>query len=220
MTEELQNNQATPQISDKELNFRALENKYKRELENERMARMEAEKKSQELERNRASARDDDDDDDDDEHYIPKKKFKKEQARLSNEIKTSTQQEIKQAVAQAIEKERTDAWLNTNNDFENVMKNADKLVIEHPELAQQLLKMPDNFDRQKLVYYNIKKLGLDKPKQPEKSTQERIDENRRSPYYQPSGVSNSPYTTQGDFSPSGQKAAYDKIQQLKKSLRM
>jgi hypothetical protein len=39
MTEE---NQVAAPVSDKELNFRALENKYRRELENERTARMEA----------------------------------------------------------------------------------------------------------------------------------------------------------------------------------
>jgi hypothetical protein len=171
------------------------------------------------LEKSRRSY-DDDEDEDDDEPYLAKKKFKKEQAKLSQELKQTTQQDIQRAVQEAIEKERTEAWLDNNKDFEETMKNADKLVIEHPELAQQLLKMPNNFDRQKLVYYNIKKLGLDRAKAPEKTAQERIDENRRSPYYQPSGIGNAPHSVNGDFSLTGQKAAYEKMQQLKKNLRL
>jgi hypothetical protein len=215
MTEE---NQPVSQDSSKEFNFRALENKYKRELEAERIARMEAEKKAADLERSRQSYQEDEDDDDD--PYLAKKKFKKEKEKLSQEIKQNTQQDIQKAVYEAIEKERTEAWLDNNKDFEETMKNADKLVLEHPELAQQLLKMPNNFDRQKLVYYNIKKLGLDRPKQPQQTAQEKIDANRRTPYYQPSGIGNAPHQVQGDFSLSGQKAAYDKIQELKKNLRI
>jgi hypothetical protein len=63
-------------------------------------------------------------------------------------------------------------------------------------------------------------LELDKPKKTPPSIQEKIDQNRRSPYYQPSGMANSPYSSHGDFSHEGQKQAYEKMQALKKSLRL
>jgi len=80
--------------------------------------------------------------------------------------------------------------------------------------------MPAGFERQKLVYKNIKALGLHKEKPRESTIQEKIDANRRSPYYQPSNVGSSPYGGTGDFSNNGQKNAYDKMQELKNRLRL
>ena len=90
----------------------------------------------------------------------------------------------------------------------------------NPELAESILEMPEGFERQKLVYKNIKALGLHKPAEKQASIQDKIDANRRSPYYQPTGVSAGPYAGTGDFSKSGQKNAYDKMQQLKAQLRI
>jgi len=89
-----------------------------------------------------------------------------------------------------------------------------------PELAESILEMPEGFERQKLVYKNIKALGIHKPAMKEPSIQEKVDANRRSPYYQPSGVSTAPYSQVGDFSNTGQKQAYEKMQQLKSQLRI
>jgi hypothetical protein len=80
--------------------------------------------------------------------------------------------------------------------------------------------MPDTFARQKLVYKNIKALGLHRPEAKAPSVQEKIDANRKSPYYQPSGVGTAPYQSVGDFSAGGQKQAYDKMQELKNRLRI
>jgi hypothetical protein len=220
MTEELQNNQAAQseinKISDKELNFRALENKYKRLLEEERNARLEAEKRAQEIERMKQMHQDDDEDDDD--PYLNKKRFKKETARMSEELKNVTKKEIQNAIQEAIQKEREEAWIRQNSDFMDVMKHADKLVLELPDLAESILKMPDNFERQKLVYNTIKNLSLHKPK--DTSIQDKIDANRKGAHYQPSGVGTGGYSIQGDFSMGGQKAAYEKMQQLKSQLRL
>jgi hypothetical protein len=79
--------------------------------------------------------------------------------------------------------------------------------------------MPDTFERQKLVYKNIKAFGLDRPEAKQPSIQEKIDSNKRSPYYQPSGVGSAPYASAGDFSASGQKQAYDKMKELQNRLR-
>ena len=100
------------------------------------------------------------------------------------------------------------------------MKHAQKLVDKDPELAETILEMPDTFERQKLVYKSIKSLGLHKPEESKESIQSKIDANRRTPYYQPSGVASAPYASQGDFSPAGQKNAYDKLKELKNRLRL
>ena len=57
MTEETQNNQVSQSQAEPtqaQLNFRALENKYKRQLEEEKQARLIAEKRAQELEQMRS----------------------------------------------------------------------------------------------------------------------------------------------------------------------
>lgn len=207
--------QSAPQsvVSDKELNFRALQAKYEKQLAEERTARQEAERLAQE----RAKSHEEDDSD---EPYVDHKKLNKKLEKFGQQTKQETQHEIKTAVQQALYEERKQNWLKNNPDFYDVMQNAQKFADKDPELAETILEMPDTFERQKLVYKNIKSMGLHKPAEPEKSIQQKIDANRKSPYYQPSGVGTAPYASQGDFSPAGQKNAYDKLQELKKNLRI
>jgi len=206
--------QNTPQQpSDKELNFRALQQKYEKQLAEERAARLEAERMVQERSRSH-------DDDDSDEPYVDHKRLNKKLEKFGQQTKQETQAEIKQAVGQALYEERKQNWLKNNQDFYDVMQHAQKFAEKDPELAETILEMPDTFERQKLVYKNIKAMGIHKPQTPEPSIQQKIDANRRSPYYQPSGVGTAPYASQGDFSPSGQKQAYDKLQELKRNLRI
>jgi hypothetical protein len=206
---------AEQKVDNKEYNFRALEAKYKRDLEQERAIRLETERRLQELSQPKHV-----DDDDDDEPYVDKKRLKKEQEKFGQQIKQDTQSEIQRAVKMALyEKERED-WLNQNPDFYETMNYAEKLAIEHPDLANTILKLPDNFERQQLVYQNIKKLGLNKERPREPSIQEKIDMNRKSPYYQSGGIGSPAYASSSDFSQSGQKNAYDKMQELKNRLRL
>ena len=207
-----ENTQQKP--NDKELNFRALEQKYQKQLESERSARLEAERLLQQ------KASQNMEDDHDDEPYVDHRKLDKKLAKFGEKAKQETQSDIKNAVQAALYEERKQNWLKTNNDFYDVMQNVEKFAQKDPELAETILEMPDTFERQKLVYKNIKALGLDKPQQKAPSIQEKIDANRRSPYYQPSGVGTAPYASQGDFSQSGQKQAYDKLQELKRNLRL
>ncbi len=219
MTDQTQASQVQDQrANDKELNFRALEQKYQRQLEQERAGRLEAERQNQEL----ISRRQDpiEEDDDTSEPYVDHKKLNKKLAKFGEQTKQQTQTEIQRAVQVAIEKERQETWMRNNSDFVDVMQNAQKLYEKDQELAETILAMPESFERQKLVYKNIKALGLHKPEVKQPSIQDKIDSNRRSPYYQPSGVASAPYASQGDFSSSGQKSAYDKMQQLKNNLRL
>lgn len=206
--------------SDKELNFRAQEAKFQRLLEQERAARLEAERVMQEaLAKNQRS----DDEDDDNEPYVDKRRLEKKLNRFGEQTRKQTQQDIQLAVQEAVAEERKTSWLKSNADFNHIMGDPSKLqkFYDHdPELAETILKMPQGFEREKLVYKNIKALGLDKEAPRQSSVQEKIDANKRSPYYQPSGVGSAPYASAGDFSANGQKSAYDKMQELKSRLRI
>ena len=203
--------------NDKEMNFRMLEAKYEKQLAQERSARLEAERLAQEALSRKVQV---DDDDDDAEPYIDKKRLEKKLARFGEQNQKLTQNEIQKAVQQALGEERKANWMKQNSDFYDVMKHADKLAEKDPELAEAILQMPDVFERQKLVYRSIKATGVHMPEVKQSSVQEKIDANRRTPYYQPSGVGAAPYQSVGDFSAGGQKQAYDKMQELKSKLRL
>ncbi len=213
------NTQVENKPSDKELNFRKLEARYEQQLAQEREARINAERQAQEAMARRA--KEVDEEDDDSEPYVDKKKLAKTLNRFGEQTKQQTQNEVRQAVQEALTNERRSNWLKSNPDFYDVMQHAEKFAQKDPDLAETILEMPEGFERQKLVYKNIKALGLHKPPEPVKSgIQDKIESNKRSPYYQPSGVGAAPYAAAGDFSPTGQKSAYNKMQELKKTLRL
>lgn len=209
--------QQTPtQENSKELNFRKQEAMYQKMLAEKEARIAEIEKQLQQRQ-----IPNDDQDDDDSEPYVDKKRLAKKLSKFGE----STQSEIKKAMEYAKEQAKhelkQEMWIENNPDFYEVMQNhAERFAQRAPKLAEAILKMPDTFERQKLVYQNIKELGIDKPEQKQPSIQDKIEANRRSPYYQPSGISNSPYSVGGDFSPSGQKNAYNKLQELKSKLRI
>lgn len=207
-------NQAQP--TEKEINFRKLQAKYEQELAFERSKREEAEKQL-----NEASKRSEQiEDEDDSEPYVDHKKLEKKLARYDKQAKQETQTEIQKAVQQALKEEKKSNWLKQNSDFDEVMEHAEKIYHKDPDLAESILEMPPSFERQKLVYKSIKALGLDKPAQKEQSIQEKIDANRKAPFYQPTGVGAAPYQSVGDFSAGGQKQAYDKMKELQSRLRL
>lgn len=217
MTENTQEVQVTQtQATDKEINFRRQQQMYEKKLEEERQARIQLEQELQRFKTTTIS----EEEDDDAEPYVDKRKLNKALDRFNQKAKQETQQTIQQAVHQAIEQDRRDRWLETNSDFQEVMSHADKLAEINPEIARTILAMPESFERQKLVYHNIKMLGVHKPKAPEQSIQQKIDQNRRSPYYQPSGVGSAPYAAAGDFSKAGQESAFSKMRELQSRLRL
>jgi hypothetical protein len=202
---------------------------YERKLEAERQEKLQwqeraaaAEKAAQE--RARISPLNEDDDDDS-EPYVDKRKLKKTLTKFGEETKQQTRQEIQAAVQEALEQERRSNYLRENNDFNEVMNEETlaKFSTKHPRLAENILRMPDGFERQKLVYENIKALGLDKPETKGPSVQDKINANRRSPYYQPSSVGAAPYDSGPsgkDYSDSEKKNAYEKMKELKNRLRI
>lgn len=218
-------NQVQPQenkSTDKELNFRAIEAKLRQET----TARIEAERKAEEairIAQEATSKRQVVEDDDDDEPYVAHKKLDKKLAKFGQATQTDIQKAMEIAKEKAKQELKQEMWLDKNQDFHQLMGNEqilNKFYENNRELADTILQMPDGFPRQQLVYKNIKALGIDKPEQKQPSIQEKIDANRRTPYYQPSGVATAPYQSSGDFSPVGQKNAYNKMQELKNRLRI
>ena len=200
--------------SDKELNFRRQEQMYQRML-------AEKEARIAELQTQRAAPVVQEDDTDD-EPYVDHKRLNKTLSSFERKLEEKIEKKAEEKARSLIQRQEQDNWLRSNNDFNDVMQHAEKFAQSNPVLAETILKMPDTFERQQLVYNNIKALNLHRPPEAAKSSiQDKVDANRRSPYYQPSGVGTAPYNGQGgDFSAGGQKAAYDKMQQLKKQLRI
>lgn len=190
----------------------------------EKKAREAAEQRTKELEEHvrKSGSRSDDDDADSDEPYVDRrildKRFKKFEENISKTIDSKAEEKARSMMAQ----ERQATFFRSNPDFQQVMapEVLQKFGEKYPDVAESLLALPDNFERQKLVYNQVKALGVHKKEEPKQSVQDKIDQNRRSPYYQPSGVANAPYASQGDFSPAGQKNAFEKLQQLKNNLRL
>lgn len=211
MTAETQTEQ---QPSNKELNFRALEAKFQRELATERAER---EKLTKQLEERTQQQEEPESEND---PYVDHKKLDKKLASIGKTTKTDIQQAMEMAKKAAKDEIKQEMWLDNNKDFYEVMKSADRLYEKDQELAETILQMPESFERQKLVYKNIKALGLHKPPEKQSTVQDKIDANRKSPYYQPSGIGAAPYSQVGDFSASGQKQAYNKLQELKSKLRI
>lgn len=219
-----QENQAAAQESqpsNKELNFRALEAKMIQErnarLEAEKRA-LEAETRAQEAVSRRNQAQEDEEDDTD--PYVDRKKLAKHLSSFERRMDEKIEKKAEEKAFAMVQKEKREAWLRNNPDFYEVLQHADKFADRDPELAETILTMPEGFERQKLVYKNIKALGIHKPDVKQPSIQEKVDANRRSPYYQPSGVGAAPYASVGDFSPAGQKNAYEKMKELKSKLRI
>ncbi len=193
----------------------------RKKLEDEQKARQSAEDRLAQLEQEKhqkfkASLPYKDDEDDDAEPYVDNKKLNKKFAQFEESFEKKVDARAEQKARSMIEQERQSAFLKQNPDFQQVLspEMLQKFVEKHPDIAEPMLDMPDNFSRQKLLYQNIKALGLNKPTPTGPSIQETIDKNRKSPYYQPSGGNTPPYASQGDFSPGGQKNAYAKMQEL------
>lgn len=214
-----QNSQAQPTQSDKEYNFAQL----RKQVEQEKQARLQAEQRLAQIEEERARPRQEDvNDDDDNEPYVDKKTLKKQLMSWEKNLEQKFDKRAEEKARGLVEQERQSNYLENNKDFNEILKPEliQKFAETHPGLAKAMLKMPDNFERQQLLYENIKSLGIHKPPAPKEDIQAKIDANRRSPYYQPSSAgATPPYAGQGDFSAAGQKNAYTKMRELIKNRR-
>jgi len=205
---------AQPQISDKELNFRKQEAMYQKMLEKEREEKAALQRQIDE----RASSRTEDEDDSD--PYVDNRKLQKKLSAFEQQLDKKIDQRAEEKARFMMDEERKNQWLRSNPDFYEIMNHAQTFADKDPEMAETILKMPDNFERQKLVYKTIKAMGIHKKEDPKPSIQEIVDRNKRGPYYQPSGVGAPPYAAAGDFSQQGQKSSYEKMKQLIGQMRL
>lgn len=210
--------------SDKEINFRKLEenlkNKYEKELAAANARNEELHRLMQEQARARsAPPPEPEEEDDDDEPYVDRKKFKKGLESFERKLMEKFDKRVETKAAEMLQRERQQTWMKQNPDYHQVMQHAQDLADKYPDLAESILEMPEGFERQKLVYKNIKSFGLHKPEE-KTNINDKIEANRRSPYYQPTNIGSAPYGQGGDFSKSGQKNAYEKMLELKSKLRL
>ena len=203
-------------LSNKEMNFRRQQQMYEKMIA-EREARI-----NEMEQRLHARAVPEEEEEDDQEQYVDKKKLEKKLQKFGQKTKQETQSEIQRAVADALAKKEQQDYIRNNPDFFDVLENhAETFLQKAPKLAEAILRMPEGFERQQLVYNNIKALNLDKPAPREPSPQELVDQKRKAPYYQPTNVGTAPYNVnKGDYSPAGQKSAYDQMKALQKQLRL
>ncbi len=205
--------------SDREMNFRKQEAMYMRQLDAERQEKERLKQENDSLKR-QSQNNNTSDDDDESEPYVDHKRLNKKLTNFGQNTQNDIQKAMETAKQAAKEELKQEMFLENNADFYDVLEKADELMTRAPKLAENILKMPNNFDRQKLVYHTLKELGVDKPQQKQSDIQNKIDANKRSPYYQPTGMNSAPYAGGGDFSQAGQKNAYDKMQELKANLRI
>ena len=193
------------QKQDKEHNFALLRGQLEKERL-EKQSLLEELEKTKKLASERINQKEDlEEVEDDNEPYVDHRKLEKKLAKFGAKTKQETDERIQSAVQRALSEERKNMWLKSNPDFYEVMQHAQTFADKDPELAETILQMPEGFERQKLVYKNIKALGIHKKEEPKTNIQNTIDQNRKSPFYQPSGIASAPYANVGDFSPTGQK---------------
>src|SRR5258708_8361244 len=133
--------------SDKELNFRKLEAKYQQEVAYERAKREETEKRLQELSQKQEPEMEDDSD-----PYIDHKKLNKSLSKFGQNTQAEIQKAMQQAKHSAKEELKQEMFLENNPDFYQVLEHAEKFALRAPKLAENILRMPEGFERQKLVY--------------------------------------------------------------------
>lgn len=228
MSEESQVPQTEVKNDTIESNLSKQRKMYERQLNDERLARQQAEERVAAAERAAQEAAQQrttnaDDDEEDNEPYVDRRKLSKELNKFQANIEKTIDQKAEAKAYAMMEHEKRNTFLRANPDFDLIMNDPDllnKFAAKDPDLAESILALPPSFERQKMVYRNVKAFGIDKPEQKQPSVQERIDLNKRSPYYKPSSVGAPPSAMAGDFSDSGQKNAYAKMQELKKNLRI
>jgi len=222
MTDQVLPPQTEQVQKEKELNFENM----RKQLESARAEKQHLQQRLSELEKMQSQKvppeQNSDDDDYSDEPYVDHKKLDKKLKKFESNIEERIDLRAEEKARTLLEQEKQQSYVKANPDFQETLtqENIQKFAEKHPQIAERMLRMPDNFDRQALLYEQIKALQVNKKEDQKQSVQQTIDANRRSPFYQPSGVGASPYAQTGDFSPAGQKNAYEKMKELKARLRI
>lgn len=206
----------------KEINFKKQTEYYEGVLQEERRRRLELE---QALKSVAAKPQNESqEDDEDDEPYVDRKRLDKTLNRFASKSREETRSEIQKAVSEALNQERQSSWLRLHPDFYEVMQHAQAFADKNPDLAEDYLDLEAaDFKKQKMVYNNIKAMGLHKKEEPKASIQDEIKNNKKGQFYTPSGMGAPPYQPfvvgGKDYSDQEKQAAFAKMRELQQKLR-
>lgn len=156
------------------------------------------------------------DDEETNDPYVDNRTLNRKLQRMQEDFEKKMDQKAEEKAKTMIAGERRDAYLRQNSDFRKIMESdlVQKFAEKHPEVAESILAMPESFERQKLVYSNIKALGLHKEEEPKVPIQQQIDHRKKNYYYIPGQVGSAPYAAVADYSPASQKLAFQKMRAL------
>ncbi len=201
----------------KEYNFSQLRKQLEKEREESRLWKEKASLLEKEKLEKESSFEEDSED-----MYVDGKKLHKKFSDFEGKVEKKINEIAERKARSLYEEQKEMEFLKNHPDFEQILQEGvlKKFVEKFPEVAQPLTEMPHSFARQRLLYQNIKALGVHRPEEERKSIQDTVNKNLKGPFYRPSDVSASPYSAMGDFSSSGQKTAYEKMQELKSRLRI
>ncbi len=213
--------------SDKELNFRRLEEARNKDRENSIRLEMQNEMLQSELTQIKEYMKPKEADpfDDVDELIDPELKRKLQKKfdnlgssleRKAGEIAERKYQEIQDRKEEADRKNFLPKLQSRYNDFDDVMSEGNIIEFgkEDPVFLQTVLMVPDEYKKREMLYQKIKnsKAGVKTP-----TVQDKVQANQRNPYFIPSG--SAPTTSAIDFdlnAPGAREAAYSKLKAAKR----
>jgi len=208
-------------LSDKELNFRRLENQRDEERERRIRAEMEAQLLKQRMDHIEKQLQQPEIDPlDGVEDYVDPKRLKavleKERTALKKEAEEITERKLRELRDQEHKQNHVARLRSEFRDYDEVMNenNIANLEKTNPVFLKAVLQIQDDYERKKLAYEYLKQ---SKPKVEDvPSIKEKVDENLRNPYYIPSGSGNGMAVEFDIRSTQARKDAYDKLKQAQR----
>lgn len=219
--------QPEKKASDKEFNFRRLEAEREKEREARIKAELEAQMRQKELEeiKEYLKPKEKDPFDDSDDVIDPElrsrieAKLAKERStfeRKAEEIAKSTYERIQREKEEAEKKNYLQKLRGEFKDYDDVVSEQNLAVMfeKDPVFAEAALKIPDDYDRRKLVYARIKALG---PQEEAPSVKDKVLENQKNPYHVPSGSAPTSNAVDYDLNTrESREAAYKRLKQAQR----
>lgn len=219
-----------PPASDKDVNFANLRKQAEEARYVASQAQLENQRLQQELEslKRQVSRPVEEEDDETSEPYIDKKALKRE----LNRFKANLDQEVESRVARRLEEAQSRDFVYRlkaeYKDFDDILtpENASKLEQVDPDFAKEILAERDEYRKRKLAYHAIKAAGIHRKVEPprEMTAEEKIEANKRNPYYRPSasgqGTPSAPavHSLGGQrYSEADRKAAWERLKGMSKS---
>lgn len=209
-------------FSNKELNFRRLEESKEIEKEARIRAEMEAQYLRQQLEEIKHSLQPKEQDpldgiDDYIDANVLRAKLEKERALLKKEAREIAKQTIQEEREQEEKRNFFQRLKNKYSDYDQVMNEANVITLQKtdPVFYQSVLEVQDDYKRRDYAYQKIKSMQTQTPKVEEKpSVKEIVAENFQNPYYIPSNVATPSAISAVDFdvkSKAAREQAYAKL---------